>query len=413
MPEIIPPVFSLGILITLGFLLGILAEKVNLPRIVAYILVGAVFSPDLLGGVVNLQVKEWAPNVTDVALGIIAFLVGAEINFTSLKGQKSTILSAVAGQSIGALLFVALGLWGSGQIFNFFPQLSIFEALVLGAISTATAPAASLGIIEEYKAEGKTTNALLGVIAIDDAISIILFTFFLGLMGEGSFGERLMTGGEEILGALIIGGALGYALGFLGKKIKTEELRLAMIIGFIFLAFGISKSYHFSMLLCCMTLGFVSKSFKDVKQAEWLVPLEHIEELVFLFFFTLAGVHFKFNVLITTFGFVLVYILLRIAGKYMGAYTGMTISNTDKETRKLLGLCLFPQAGVAIGLAIQAVNEIQMGETGTILINVILGSTIIFELVSPLVTRYALRKSGNIEQWQDGDKSRKQSRKLR
>ncbi len=165
MPEIIPPILSPGILITFGFLLGLLAEKINLPRIVAYIFVGAVFSSDLLGGVVNLQMKEWAPNVTDVVLGIIAFLIGAEINYTELKSQKSTILWAVAGQSTGALFFVSIGLWSSGQIFNFFPELTIFEAFIFGTISTATAPAASLGIIEEYKSKGKTTNALLGVIA--------------------------------------------------------------------------------------------------------------------------------------------------------------------------------------------------------------------------------------------------------
>ncbi|MGB3226195.1 MAG: cation:proton antiporter, partial [Desulforhopalus sp.] len=197
----------------------------------------------------------------------------------------------MAGQSTGALFFVSIGLWSSGQIFNFFPELTIFEALIFGTISTATAPAASLGIIEEYKSKGKTTNALLGVIAIDDAISIILFTIFVGLMGEGSLNERLITGGEELAGALVIGGVLGCSLGYLGRKINTEDLRLAMIIGFIFLAFGISKLYGFSILLCCMTLGFVSKSFKGIKQAEWLLPLEHIEELVFLFFFTLAGVH--------------------------------------------------------------------------------------------------------------------------
>lgn len=384
-----------------------------MPRIVAYILVGAVFSPDLLGGIVGLQIKEWAPDVTDISLGIIAFLIGAEINYTELKGQESTILWAVAGQSAGAFFFVSLGLWSSGHIFDFFPQLTILEALIFGAISTATAPAASLGIIEEYKSKGKTTNALLGVIAIDDAICLILFTFTIGLIGEGSFNERLMTGGAELAGALIIGGILGCALGFLGKRINKEDLRLAMIIGFIFLAFGISKSYGFSILLCCMTLGFVSKSFKGIKQAEWLLPLEHIEELVFLFFFTLAGVHFKINVLIATFGFVCVYILLRIFGKYIGAFAGMSISKTDVKTRKLLGLCLFPQAGVAIGLAIQAVNEASLGTTGTLLINVIFGSTIIFALFSPLMTRYALEKAGDIQKGHEGDKSSRQSRNLR
>jgi Kef-type K+ transport system membrane component KefB len=137
--------------------------------------------------------------------------------------------------------------------------------------------------------------------------------------------------------------------------------------------------------------------FYPKKQAEWLLPLEHIEELVFVFFFTLAGIHFKLSIFLSSFFLVLLYIVLRTSGKYVGAFAGLSIAGTDKKTRRLLGLCLFPQAGVAIGLAIRASNQPGFEEVGALLLNIILGSTILFELVAPFVARYALEKAGEIE----------------
>lgn len=403
MPEDISAVLILGILLTLGFLLGIVAEKIRLPRIVAYIIVGAIFSQDLLGGMFEFSTEPWSPVITDIALGIIAYLVGAEINIQNLRKQEKIVFLAVLGQSLGALLFLSLGLWGVGHLFNFFPSLSFYEALVFGAIATATAPATSLGIIDEYKARGKMTNTLLSVIAVDDAIGIIFFTLILGMGGGGSISESVIHGFKEIGAAIAVGGVSGIMLGLIGKHIDKEDLRLPIIIGFIFLVFGISKTYNFSMLLSCMMLGFISEIFYPKKQADWLLPMEHIEELVFLFFFTLAGMHFKLNVLISSFALVLVYVVLRSAGKYYGAYAGISIAGGDKKTRRLLGLALLPQAGVAIGLAIRAANQPGFEEAGTMILNVILGSTIIFELTSPLITRYALKKAGDIKQHSEAE----------
>lgn len=397
MAEDFLPVLILGILISVGFLLGLLVERLNIPRIVGYIIVGALFSEDLLGGLLELSVEEWSPQITDIALGIIAYLIGAEINIDELKKQRSTVIDAVIGQSAATFLFVAAGLWGAGQLLTFIPEINIFESFIFGSLAVASAPATTLGIIDEYNARGHLTNILLGVIAIADAVCIIFFTISISLGGEGSVTTNLLHGAKEIFGALALGGALGYLLGLLAKRIKKEELRLAMIIGFIFLGFGLSNHLGLSELLCCMAIGFVSKSFRDVKRAEWLIPMRHIEELVFLLFFTLAGAHFQFSILISTFGFVILYTLLRSAGKFGGAYGGMTLTNTPEKTKKLLGLCLFPQAGVAIGLAMRAANQPGFEEIGSLIVNIILGSTIIFELTSPIITYYALKKAGNIE----------------
>lgn len=397
MTENLSAVFILGILLSCGFLLGIVARKIGLPRIVAYICVGVLFSPDLLGGVLNFSAESWAPLLTDVALAIIAYLVGSEISLRELQKEERTVISAVLGQSLGVLLFISLGLWGLSQLITDLPGITFYEALIFGAVATATAPATSIGIIEEYKARGKLTNTLLGVIAVDDAIGIVFFTLVLGMGGESSLGASLLGGLRELAGALVTGGVLGAVLGLLGKYINKEDLRLPMIIGFVFLVFGISKMFDFSILLSCMTLGLVSEILYPRKQAEWLLPMQHIEELVFLFFFTLAGIKFELNVFMVSSVLILIYIILRTVGKYTGAYAAMTVVGTPKSTKKLLGLCLFPQAGVAIGLAILASHQPGLENTGKLLLNVVIGSTIVFELLSPMITRYALRKAGDID----------------
>lgn len=397
MPAELPAVLIMGVLITLGSLLGLLSEKVNFPRIVIYILVGVLFSPDLLGGILNFSTDGWSPVVTDIALGIIAYIIGSEIKPADLKKEEGIVTATVIGQSLGVLAFVGLGLWGLSMTIEPLQKISFYHALVFGAVATATAPAATLGIIEEYGAKGKLTKTLLGVIAVDDAAGIIFFTLILGIGAEGSFSESILDGLKEVGGSLLLGASLGVALGIAGKRLEKEELRLATIIGFIFLVFGISTLLGFSLLLSCMTLGFVSVLFYPKKQAEWLLPLQHIEELVFLFFFTLAGINFEIGAFLDSMLLVLFYVLLRIFGKYTGAYTGMRLIGAEKKIRRLLGLCLFPQAGVAIGLAIRAGNQPGFEETGALLLNIILGSTILFELTTPFVTRFALKAAGEIK----------------
>lgn len=395
--EGLSPVLILGILLTTGFLAGLAVKAVGLPRIIGYIIIGILFSKGLLGSKLNISTEGWAPVLTDVALGIIAYLVGSEINLKNLRKEEKTVVSAVLGQSIGVMALLSVGLWGLSSIFSFLPQINFYQALVFGAVATATAPATSISIIEEYGAKGKLTDNLLGVIAIDDAVGIIFFTLILGISANTALTQNLLTGLKELGGSVLLGGGLGALLGLLGKYIKSENLRLSMIIGFIFVAFGVSKIFHFSMLLSCMTLGLVSELFYPRKQKEWLLPLQHLEELVFLLFFTLAGIKFKLDVFLNSVVLILIYMVLRVAGKYFGAYLGMSLAGSNKKTRRLLGLCLFPQAGVAIGLAILASNQPGFKDHGQLLVNLVLGSTIIFALISPLITKYALKKAGDIK----------------
>lgn len=396
MLESLPAVLTIGFLVTMASLLGLLAQKVNFPRVVVYILVGVVFSPGLLGGILNFTTEGWSAELTEIALGIIAYNIGSEINLSELKKEEGIIFLTVMGQSLGALLFISLGVWGLGKITASIGPFNFYQAMIFGVVAMAAAPAALISLFEEHKAQGKMTNILLGIIPVDDAIGVLFFTLILGLGAEGSFSGSILEGLKEIGGTLFLGSLFGLALGYIGNRFKKEELRLATILGFVFLVFGISKTLHFSMLISCMTLGFVSVMFYPKTQAEWRLPLKHIQELVFIFFFTLAGIHFRIDVFNSALLLILIYIILRVIGKYLGAYAGLSLAGADKDTRRLLGLCLFPQAGVATGLAIQASNQPGFDIWGSLLINVILVSTIIFGLLSPFSTRFALKKAGEI-----------------
>jgi len=226
MPEELPAVLIMGVLITLSSLLGLLSEKVNFPRIVSYILVGVLFSPDLLGGVLHFSTDGWSPVLTDIALGIIAYIIGSEINPADLKKEEGIVTATVLGQSLGVLAFMGLGLWGLSKMIGPLQEINIYHALIFGAVATATAPAATLGVIEEYKAKGKLTNTLLGVIAVDDAVGIIFFTLILGMGAEGSFSGSVLEGLKEVGGSLVLGGILGVALGHIGRRLEKKNFGL-------------------------------------------------------------------------------------------------------------------------------------------------------------------------------------------
>lgn len=397
MSDNLPASLVLGVLLSLGFVVGLMAEKLKMPRLIGYILTGALFSSDLLGRFLTFSTDPWAPALTDISLGIIAYMVGAEINPDDIKKQQRMVVATVTGQSLGVLFVVTIGMWGLGRQLDVFSYLSLSHALIFGAIAAATAPATILAIIEEYQAKGKMTKTVLGIVAIDDAIGIVVFTLALGFGSSGSVGESFAFAGQEIAGGIVFGGIAGILMGAIGRRVSKEDLRLPIVIGFVLLVLGVSKVFEFSILLSCITLGFVSERLYPKARADWLVPMQHIEELVFLFFFTLAGLEFQFSVFATSLSVVSAYVLLRVVGKYSGAYAGLTLARADPQSRRLLGLCLFPQAGVAIGLAMRASHQPGLEDIATLLINVILGSTIFFELVSPIITKTALLKAGEIQ----------------
>lgn len=379
---------------TAGFAVGSVGERAGIPRVASYVFVGALFSGELLGGLLHLSFGGWSSVLTDIALGAIAFLVGAEFKTGWLREQRSGILGGVFGQSFGALLLVTLGLW---LLAAFFPTgFSFRTALVLGAIASATAPAATLAVIEEYDAEGPLTDTLISLVAIDDMLAIVLVALVLTFAGGEASGSHWVTAVREIGLAVLTGCVLGGLLGWFGNRVSEDDIRLPLILGFILLTLGGAARFDFSFLLACMVLGFVSKRLPEPHTRTFMVPMEHIREAIFLIFFTLAGVHFEFDVFFGSMGFILAYILLRMLGKYTGARLGTWLGGSPPSVRENVGLGLLPQAGVSIGLALTVSETAGFTGIGPLILNTIIGSTILFELSAPIATKFGLSRAGEI-----------------
>ena len=388
------PLILIGLMMFVGFAAGVLVERIGIPRVAIYVAVGALFSNSVLGNWFPLSVENWSPILTNVALAIIAYLVGAEIHLKEIHRQEKAVIAAALGQLLGVLILVTAGVWAYSQWSG--KEIQLSAAFVLGSIASATAPAATIAVISEYRARGKLSDILLGVVAIDDALGIMVFTLAIGIVGQNDIGSSLWSAAKEISGAIILGALYGSLLGILGRKIHGDDLRLPIIIAAIFLTAGMADMFGFSMLLACMVLGLVSKILFKGKTERWSEPSDHIREVIFLIFFVIAGSHFQPQAFIQSFGLILVYIIARSIGKLSGTALGTSVVSTSLEVRRYLGFCLLPQAGVAVGMALKAVENPALQHISATLMNTILGSTILFELSAPIATRWALKKSGEL-----------------
>jgi Kef-type K+ transport system membrane component KefB len=386
---------TLGVLMSAGFMAGTWGERIGIPRVASYVVVGALFSEELLGSVLHFSAAGWSAVLTDTALGAIAFMVGAEFQLKWLRRRGGSILLGALGQSLGAVLTVTLGIWAFGRLFM--GSLDLGTTLVLGAIASATAPAATIAVIEEYRARGPLTRMLLSLVAIDDMLAIILFTAAMSLAGAGGEAGGPAGAAREVGLSAAAGAALGLCLGWFARRVRSDELRLPVVLGFIFLTLGVSGRFGLSSLLSCMVLGYVSKLVAAEESDLCLAPMGHIREAIFLIFFTLAGAHFQFRVLTGSAAFIVAYILLRTAGKYGGALLGTWAGGAPERVRRNVGLGLLPQAGVSIGLALTVSEAAGFSHHASLILNTIIGSTIIFELSAPVASKLALKRAGEID----------------
>ena len=399
-----------------ALLFGMLFTRVTkifkLPDVTAYLVAGLIIGPYFLGrlgieciGFTSFDILEDLGFISDAALGFIAFAIGNEFRLSSLKstGKQAVIigiLQAVVTTAVVDVVLIVLH-------FAMPDKLSIPAAITLGAIATATAPAATLMVVKQYKAKGKVTDLLLPVVALDDAVGLAVFAVSFGIAkalagGEVSMTSIILEPIIEIVASLILGGVLGLFLALIEKLFNSNRKRLSIIVAFILATVGLSMlsfevgGIHigFSSLLVCMMLGTVfcnrsilSEDLMD-KSDRWAAPLLAL-------FFILSGAELELsvfsNIAVVVIG--VVYILSRCVGKYFGAYFSCIISKTDETVRKYLGITLFPQAGVALGMCVTAAT---LGDDGIIIRNIILFGVLIYELFGPMFTKMALTKSGDI-----------------
>jgi len=396
---------AIGVMITIGLLGGVLSNKIKFPRVTGYIIVGIILSPSVLN-LVSRATIEKLDIITHVTLGIVAYLIGASLRMESIRKLGRSIVWITPFQSLGAWLvgtlviaFVApsiLAVPGATFTNNYFPL-----ALVIGAMAAATAPAAVMAIIREYKARGPFTTTLLAVVAIDDAIAVIAFAIAIGVaqpLVSGSGGislyQMLAMPALEIVQSIGLGVAVGFGLIYLVRLVKSRALQLAMVLGVIVLCTGTANFLGISLIMASMTAGFVVAN--RTMDSEPIIVLESVEEVVFAAFFVFSGMHFDASVMRTAGILALLIVATRFVGKYFGTRIGAKISHAPDVIKKYLGLALLPKAGVTLGLALLAESAFPV--FGNIIFNGILASVIINELAAPPLAKYAISKAGETEE---------------
>lgn len=379
---------DLCIMIFGGMLMGRAAKLVHLPNVTGYLVAGLLIGPSVLG----LLAQDFLTSIdiiSEVALGFIAFSIGNEFKLSYFKRVGAAPIVIACMESLFAVVFVVLGLIIAGQEVSF--------ALVLGAIAAATAPAATIMVIKQYRARGPVTETLLAVVAIDDATALILFSLSVAvaqaIVGTGSLAASLLSPLKEIGGALLVGAVLGFLFLIPLRFFKKKGNRLSIIVGFVFAGLGLAQWLGLSNLLLCMAMGAVVANFSaDVD--EIMDICDSITPPIFMLFFVASGADLKLSVLPTVGMIGAIYIVLRVVGKYVGALVGGAMSRCDANVRKFLGPCLLPQAGVAIGLSLAAGQVVP--QHAPQIRAVILCGTLIYELIGPAVTKLSLKKAGEI-----------------
>lgn len=380
---------SLAIALAFALASSKLMKFLKLPNVTGYLIAGLIAGP-YVTGILNAETISSLGMIPDTALGFIAFSIGAEFRLSYLKKVGSAPLVIAIMESLGAVLIVDAALIIAGYDVPF--------SLSLGAIAAATAPAATLMVVKQYKAKGEVTDTLLAVVALDDASALMCFGISVAIAKSisGSTGfsfSSIAVPFIEIFGAMLLGAVAGILFRFLTMLFTGRGNRLAITFALVFTCVGIGSLLGLSSLLACMVMGAVfcntSKNSDVVfEQADRITPP------LFMLFFFVSGAQLDITILPDIGVIGIIYILARVIGKILGAMLGAAISHSSKNVRDHLGFMLVPQAGVAIGLATTAMTAVP--EHGPMIRTVILCGTVIYELAGPLITKIALKKSGEI-----------------
>ncbi len=401
-------ILATGLLLLCSYWGGKAANTLDFPRVTGYLCAGLLLNPSVTG-VLNLStVTEDLHIITEIALGIIAYSIGGSLEFRHIRHLGRAIGVISITQAVGTalissvLLFLSLPLLSGGILAKTGDmEMLVSASLVLGAISAATAPGAVLAIVSELKASGTFTSVLLGVIALDDAITIILFAAASVIAhnlinpSDISWGSMVIAPLKEIGGSLVIGFAGGILLKFAVSRIKNRSDMLMVVMGVIFLVTGVAGTLHVSRLLAAMTLGITAVNSTDTA-ADWFNVTEIIENTIFGLFFALAGAYMDINALKTAWILSVAIMVFRIAGKYLGTWGGAILCRASVKIKKYLSLALFPQAGVTIGLILLS-SDLFPTDIYKLLLNAVIGTVIINEFIAPPLVKFALKKAENID----------------
>ena len=417
---------SVSVALLAGLLMTRAFKPLKLPAVTAYLIAGVLIGPYCMGrlhidgiGFATMDTVSRLSLISEVALGFIAFSIGNEFRLDDLKKTGKQALVIGIFQAITATILVDLALLCVHLAMP--DKLSLSQLITLGAIATATAPAATLMVVRQYKAKGPLTSLLLPIVALDDAVGLIVFAVSFGIAktlisGTVDFISIIVNPIVEIICSLLLGAIMGWVLTKLEKLFNSNTNRLNLTIAFVLLTASLAMldfqvgpiHIGFSSLLVCMMLGTIFCNIcplsGDLLGAadKWTSPL-------FALFFVISGAELELGVFLdVAIVFIgVIYIIFRSLGKYFGAYASAKMTKCEPQICKYLGITLLPQAGVALGMCTTAM---QLGEAGKLIRNITLFAVLIYELVGPLMTREALTAAGDIKPISEEVKNRRQTK---
>ena len=381
--------YYLAVILIFGLLMGKVVSYFKLPRVTGYLIAGVLIGPFVLK-LVPHEAIESLTIISEAALGFIAYNIGSSLNYNKLKNIGKGVIIIALFEALMATFIVTLAMkFIFAQTWEF--------SLAIGAIASATAPAATIMVLKQYRAKGPLVDTLIPVVAIDDAIAVIAFGISIAvaqIISNGSDGVSIMAFLEpfiEIFFSVVLGCAVGFALTYLNKLSKQKENAMNLVIAAIFLVIGLADLLNLSNLLACMALG-ATVSNLVLSKSKLLSAIDNITSPIFIMFFTISGLELDLSVLLTVGVIGIGYVVFRVIGKVLGAYIGAQIANSEPVVKKYLGLTLVPQAGVAIGLTM--IVQDALPSCGASIRAIILAGTVIYELIGPLCTKIAIFKAG-------------------
>lgn len=388
----------LGLAILLGLSGGKSGKKLGSPLVVGYILIGVILGASVLG-IFQPDLVDKLDVVNYLALALIGFDIGGELSLDVLKKLGRSVSYITFLEAFGAFTWVTLAV--------LLLTRKLYIALIFGALACATAPAATVDVLREYKTAGPLTSTVFAVVALDDAIAIIIYAFasaFAKISISGyeqiSFITIMSTPLMEIGGSILLGMLMGMVLGYVTRRTHDRNELLILSLGSILICTGLANMFHFSLILANMAMGMTLINLPLTDRRAFDV-VSSVSPPIYVLFFVLIGARLRVDLLPAMGILGLTYILFRVTGKSIGSFLGARVSSAEEAVAKYLGFCLFSQAGVAIGLAVQAWHEFQAYgvegyQLGLLAINVIAATTLIFQVIGPISTKFAVVKAGEV-----------------
>ena len=378
-----------GITMMAGLVMSRAAKLVKLPNVTAFLVAGLIIGP-CVAGIISKEQAESMGVISEAALGFIAYSIGGEFKLNYLKKIGKAPLTITFFQGIMTAVCVDVGLILFG--------VDVPLALLLGAIALATAPAATLMVVRQYKANGPVTQMLLPVVAMDDALGLMVFSISASvaqgmLGGEMTVQSMVLSPLIEIVGSFALGAALGLVLAFCARFFASRGNKLALSIACVLAGVGLCDLLNLSSLLVCMMIGAMMVNLSEHREV-LMEQCDRFTPPLFLLFFVLSGAELDLTVLPSVGVIGILYLLLRCIGKWGGTMLGALCVHADDNIRKYLGLTLLPQAGVAIGMASLVAGRFPT--LGAQVNTIVLAGVLVFELVGPIITKLALTRAGEI-----------------